>query len=693
MKISSLLALSAVLVCLVLGGLTTKIAVDQLNVIDRAAEAQARMKAVRGLTTLLQATTLERGPTIIAVRKAGSGDTAATARLTKARAVTDAAIMPARQEIAVLARLATAPPHLEEDLAAAIAKIPAWRQQVDAAMAMPPGTPDRGVEAIIAQSVAINAALSALSSPVQQRLAMLDGETYRTVQTALRAARLRDTISRSAGLLLNLVAARTPITTQQQMDLSKYDGEWAYASAILLMAVNESGSAALQEQFAKVKRDFVDAYTELRRTKIEPAFATGAYAIGPEDYFAMIISSTQLILDLREAAFDIAEAGVGAKASQAWTGLWITLFLVGSGLAVIGTVLVAVHKQISRPLTALAGCIADLAGGGRHLDIPYRDKRNEMGTLAGAIAVLEQTCIAADDFAAEREAVREAKEREAARLSGLLATFEQSIGDIVHELKDTSAGLDTSAQATSATAARANRQADLVAGAASDANSSVQTCAAAAEELSNTVSEITRQVAEQARMTSDTVAEAERTSGIVRDLAEGAQKIGQVVALIGDIAGQTNLLALNATIEAARAGDAGKGFAVVASEVKGLATQTAKATGEIGAQIAQVQETVSRAVAAIESIGKQIVSVSGIAASVAAAVEEQRAATGEIARSVEETARSTQSAANSVRDVSGTVQETEDGAAQVAARATQVAERSARIADVIGRFVGEVRAA
>jgi murein DD-endopeptidase MepM/ murein hydrolase activator NlpD len=183
----------------------------------------------------------------------------------------------------------------------------------------------------------------------------------------------------------------------------------------------------------------------------------------------------------------------------------------------------------------------------------------------------------------------------------------------------------------------------------------VQTVAAAAEELNASIAEIGRQVQSASTMAGGAVQQAEKTNQQVQGLAEAAQKIGDVVKLISDIAAQTNLLALNATIEAARAGDAGKGFAVVASEVKNLATQTAKATEEISQQIASIQAATGEAVGAIQGIGKTIVEINQVASSIAAAVEEQNASTREIARNVQETSAGTQEVSSNIdgRDAGG----------------------------------------
>jgi methyl-accepting chemotaxis protein len=217
--------------------------------------------------------------------------------------------------------------------------------------------------------------------------------------------------------------------------------------------------------------------------------------------------------------------------------------------------------------------------------------------------------------------------------------------------------------------------------------------AAAAEELAASIGEIGRQVTQSSKITGQAVVDAQRTDAIVRALAEGAEKIGHVVGLISTIAGQTNLLALNATIEAARAGDAGKGFAVVASEVKSLANQTAKATEEIGAQIAQIQAATKEAVAAIRNITGTIEQVSAISVSIAAAIEQQDAATAEIARNVQQTAQSAQSVTATISGVSQAANDTGAAAEQVLGAASGLSTQAEQLNDEVHRFVADVRAA
>ena len=211
--------------------------------------------------------------------------------------------------------------------------------------------------------------------------------------------------------------------------------------------------------------------------------------------------------------------------------------------------------------------------------------------------------------------------------------------------------------------------------------------------MSSSINEIARQVATSATMAKTAVEEAEKTNVSVQGLADSAQKIGEVVEIISDIASQTNLLALNATIEAARAGDAGKGFAVVASEVKSLATQTAKATEEIAAQIAEIQAATEQSVGAIEGIGKQIGDMDEISTALASAIEEQGAATGEISNNSQQAAAGTQEVSENISAVNQAAAETGAAANQVLQSAGDLAGQADLLRAEVDRFLAEVRSA
>ncbi|PWS38866.1 methyl-accepting chemotaxis protein [Falsiroseomonas bella] len=273
----------------------------------------------------------------------------------------------------------------------------------------------------------------------------------------------------------------------------------------------------------------------------------------------------------------------------------------------------------------------------------------------------------------------------------LADTFERDIGAVVEAVASSAERLQASARGLSATAATAGSEASAVAEAGSRAHGDVQSVAAAAEEMAASVTEIARRVGEAAEVASRAVAEARATDATVQGLSEAAARIGDVVKLIGDIAGQTNLLALNATIEAARAGEAGKGFAVVASEVKQLASQTARATEEIGRQIAEMQAATGQAVAAIRGIGATVERTSDIATQIAAAVEEQGAATQEIARSAAQVAEATQLVAGRIAGVRGAAESTGQSAEAMREDSGALAGQAAALRDKSAGFLRAVR--
>jgi methyl-accepting chemotaxis protein len=253
--------------------------------------------------------------------------------------------------------------------------------------------------------------------------------------------------------------------------------------------------------------------------------------------------------------------------------------------------------------------------------------------------------------------------------------------------------MQSTAQSMSATAEETSQQAVTVASAAEQASANVQTVASAAEELLSSIAEIGRRVTQASGIAGSAANDGRRTDVIVRGLADEAQKIGEVIKLIQDVAGRTNLLALNATIEAARAGEAGKGFAVVASEVKNLANQTAKATDEIRARIAAIQSQTSAAVEAIRGICGTIEEINGISSSIAAAVEEQSTATREISRSVQQAATGTAQVSDNIGGVSTAADNTGAAASQVLGSASELAKQSEILRSEVENFLTRVRAA
>ncbi|AWK87524.1 globin-coupled sensor protein [Azospirillum thermophilum] len=278
-------------------------------------------------------------------------------------------------------------------------------------------------------------------------------------------------------------------------------------------------------------------------------------------------------------------------------------------------------------------------------------------------------------------------------LNRLADGFEQDVRTLVRDVAGTAQQADVHVERMAGIAADSSRRSTEIAAATDQATANVETVAAASEELTSSIGEISRQVVTSSQIARSAVAEAEHTNNTVNGLVEAAQRIGEVVQLINSIASQTNLLALNATIEAARAGEAGKGFAVVASEVKSLANQTAKATEEIAAQISAMQEAARSSAGAIKGVGGTIGRINEIVTTIAAAVEQQTAATREISRNAQEAAAGTQEVARIIGDVTQGAGETGSIAGQVR-DATGLLRRKADLLDnSVEAFLGRIRAA
>jgi methyl-accepting chemotaxis protein len=374
-------------------------------------------------------------------------------------------------------------------------------------------------------------------------------------------------------------------------------------------------------------------------------------------------------------------------------GRWLILGVMV--FAVIVAILAGLFlvRSIAAPIRSMTEAMRRLAAHDKAADIPAQGRTDEIGQMAGAVQVFKEALIEADRLAGEQEAERAAKEKRATRLEQAVATFEVTAREMVSLLSSGSTELEATARAMTGSVDRTNQQASAVAAAAEQAGSGAQTVAVATEELTASINEISRQVAQSARMAAGAVKDAQRTNTIVAALSDGADKIGNVVGLITDIAGQTNLLALNATIEAARAGDAGKGFAVVASEVKSLASQTGRATEEIGGQITQIQAATKEAVAAIRNIATSIEEVSAIATSIASAVEQQGAATAEIARNVQQTASAAQDVTSNISGVGQSANDSSAAASQVLSAAGELSKQAERLSSEVQTFVSSVRAA
>jgi methyl-accepting chemotaxis protein len=370
--------------------------------------------------------------------------------------------------------------------------------------------------------------------------------------------------------------------------------------------------------------------------------------------------------------------------------------LLGAAVILLGAGLIALllGRGLSRPVVALTGTMNRLSGGETDVAIPGRERRDEVGTMAKTVEVFRQSMIEADRLRAEQAAAeKRAVIQRQADMHKVADEFEAAVGEIVRTVSAAATELEASATAMNRTAETTQHLTTVVASAAEEASANVQSVAGASEELSTSVSEIGRQVQQSTGITGEAVRQAGTMDARITDLSKAAERIGDVVNLITSIAEQTNLLALNATIEAARAGEAGRGFAVVAQEVKQLASETAKATKEIGGQIAGMQSATRDSVSAIKEISGTIGRISEIAATIAAAVEEQGAATQEIARNIQQASHGTTAVASNIVEVRKGASESGSASTQMLSSARALANDSNRLKLEMEKFLHTVRAA
>lgn len=361
-------------------------------------------------------------------------------------------------------------------------------------------------------------------------------------------------------------------------------------------------------------------------------------------------------------------------------------------LAVAMVLAFLLGRGLSRPLAAITVVMNRLSSGEIDVTIPGSERRDELGTMAAAVDVFRRSMIEARGMREAQEASKQQAEREKRGLQRQMADrFEADVKSVVATVARATSDMQRVAGEITASVNGTSEQAAAAAAASEEASASVSTVAAATEELASSVSEIGRQVTHSSQVADNAVLKAGQTTEMVGSLASAAEKIGDVLRLIGAIASQTNLLALNATIEAARAGEAGRGFAVVASEVKELASQTAKATEEIAAQVAAIQSATGECVTAIGGISDTIREISGIATTIAAAVEEQGSATREIARSVQQAATGTSEVSLNVTGASQSADRSRALADNVLAATGQLGRQADALHESVDTFLAGLR--
>jgi len=421
-----------------------------------------------------------------------------------------------------------------------------------------------------------------------------------------------------------------------------------------------------------------------------------APTILPEITVAGIAHAVMLtpIADFSGAVIGVAAIGFDRSAldEAVMKGNLISL-AIGIAVLVLALVVAAIlNRSIARPVASLTGVMRRLASGDTGVDIPGRDRVDELGEMAEAVQVFKDSAIEKIRLEAEqKESERRAEEEKKRAMRDLADRFDQEVGSIVNTVQSAAAELLNTSGQLNAAVEQSESQTEIAAGGADQASQSVQTVASAAEELSAAVQEVNSQINACAGRLQSAVDSAKGAEVQMEDLAKAVAQIDEVVTQISDVAEQTNLLALNATIESARAGEAGKGFAVVANEVKSLATATRTMTDNIVSQLAAVKQASGKAVEATRGIVANVNEISGTTTAIAGAIEEQTSSTVEISRSAQEAANGTNSVSESLGTVKDAAGRTASASGSVSDAANQLADQADALRNAVNTFLGEVR--
>jgi methyl-accepting chemotaxis protein len=676
--------------------LVVRLTIDVTDAVDRHAAA-ARVERLAGtdqqLFAALLGFRLERGAFLGALSGEDAAEPAVESRITDNRQISEAGYNAVRDRLAGFANAKLAA--RLNSMIAAHDRLAPWRAQADSAIRQQRSARDRDVlDSFRGAAQDYLDALLGFAADLEETLKLVDPTVDQLLSVKQSAWAARNFGGLVAVRVESAATSGKPWSPADIVAAAEDNGRAMQAwSQVLDAASRPDAPAAIVAPIARARQPDAVALAERQKDYIKALREGGTIDVPFAELTKLNTAVLSTGVDVANAALSEMVKAAEAQMNAKRISLLMNGAMLALGIAVAAFGFILVQRRISAPMLSLTEAMRRLAERDYAIDLGDVERRDEIGEMSRMVAVFKASMIEGDRLAEEKAIEQARKERRQIAVDGLIKRFESTVTCSLRTLTRASTRLDGTAQSMSATADQGRAKAADVAKVSEQASGNVQMVAAATEQLSASIGEISRQVTESTNVANAAAIEAEKTNQQVQALSDAAQRIGDVVALISGIASQTNLLALNATIEAARAGEAGRGFAVVASEVKALATQTAKATEEISAQVAGIQGATRSSVDAIGGISNTIQRVNQITSAIAAAVEQQGAATREIARNVQQASEGTSEVSRHIAGVSAANAETGKAAGEVLDSAKALSCLSNDLRRDVDSFIGDLRVA
>jgi methyl-accepting chemotaxis protein len=660
---------------------------------NAAAQAQQLVMAIRAGVSATERLAFERGYYLLDIFTEPAIDAAEKANIDKAKAETDAAFVETidRLERSGIAEAVSKVAALRQ----IVARLAELRSEGDRALGVALAARERAaIDTLYPRLLALPSEIDGILDPVENALSRLDSEASGFVGIARLGWEMRSLSSRRSGIYSTALGTRKPISAAVMEKNAEATGRIDQTWLRIQSAIARTGDRPrLVAALDIVRKGYLQGGGELYKMLDEHGRTDGVYGIEPRDFRLKNADAMQSILAVRDAAIVEAIAAADGHRAASVLALWLAVGLLGLVVAVTAGVAVLLGRRIVGPITVLTEVVSQLAGGNREFTVPSRGRHDEIGRMAQAIEELRQRSIEAAALTDSVVMQRAAEAARVERVDAVTGAFDRQSRTLIEAVVSAAGSVGAEANQTADLARDISERTASVVKNSTDASDNVDAIASATEQLSVSVRGIAERVRKSAEIAGRAVDEAQRADARIASLDAASKAIEGIVNLISGVAAQTNLLALNATIEAARAGEAGRGFAVVASEVKGLATQTGQATGEIAAQVKEIQAATSEAIAAIKGVGITIGEISGIASELAAAVEQQDAATGEIAGNAKRAADGTHSALSNTTTVATATAEASRTADHMAEAVKDLAGRAELLTSEIRHFLSDLKAA